>query len=629
MERHITPPAKWLGLSCLGAIAIGLVSLSVMLLLVPPYATVEASSPDATKASLQSDHGSSIRPPASDLKRSGLVGRVAAYYSDNRTLVTMIMLLLLMQSAVIIGLAVSIAKGRQTEDALKDSQTRYRRIFENIQDAYYESAFDGKILEVSPSIEKVLGYPRQEMIGRSFYEFYTYPSDRQTLLSVLQEKVHVPDYELKLKTKSGGNVHCAINAMLLKGDDGQPARIVGSMRDIETRKQDEAEKRELRERLLRVEKMEAIATVAGGVAHDLNNILSGLTTYPELLLLECQPHTKMHQSLKIIHKSGLKAAAIVKDLLTLTRRGVVIKEPVQLNDVVRDYLTSPEFEKLKAFHPGVQFDVRLADDLSGVTGSAIHMAKAVMNLVSNAAEAIPGEGLVTIRTENKRLDTPLHGYEDVCKGSYVVLTVADNGHGIAPEDQGKIFEPFYTKKKMGRSGTGLGMAVVWGTIKDHDGYIDLKSRTGSGTILEAYLPATMAEQHVPRPAATAKSCITGKERILVVDDVVDQRDIATLMLSRLGYQVDAVASGEAAIEILRSQPADLLILDMIMDPGMDGLDTYKAALALRPDQRAIIASGYAETDRVREALRLGAGAFIGKPYSIETLGQAVRTELDK
>ena len=296
---------------------------------------------------------------------------------------------------------------------------------------------------------------------------------------------------------------------------------------------------------------------------------------------------------------------------------------------MQEYLKSPEFDKLMAYYPHAEVETQLSPDLMNVSGSPLHLIKTVMNLVTNAAEAMPEGGIIIVRTENIYVDRPIAGYDEIREGDYVVLTIADTGIGIAPEDRKKIFEPFYTKKVMGRSGTGLGMAVVWGTVKDHNGYINLESARGKGTRFTIYLPAT-AREAFRSDAAIDLEKIRGKgERIMIVDDAVEQRDIAKRMLTYLGYEATVAASGEQAVTAVREQPYDLLLLDMIMEPGMDGLDTYRKILEYRPGQRAIIASGYSETERVRETQRLGAGRYLKKPYTVEMLAVALREELDR
>ena len=398
--------------------------------------------------------------------------------------------------------------------------------------------------------------------------------------------------------------------------------------EIEQRKQAVKERQQLEAKLQRARKMEALGTLAGGVAHDLNNILSGLVSYPELMLMDLAPDSPLRRPMQTMKDSGEKAAAIVQDLLTLARRGVAVTEVVHLNRIINEYLASFEFKKLKTDYPTVRFDTRLAKELLPITGSPVHLSKTLMNLVSNAAEAINGSGRVKIETQSRYVDRPISGYDDVEEGDYAVLAVTDDGIGISLEDTERIFEPFYTKKVMGRSGSGLGMAVVWGTVKDHQGYIDVQSTEGRGSRFTLYFPVVREESVAAKPKATLAELTGNGERILVVDDVRQQREIASDMLEKLGYKVVTVGSGKEAVAYLRQQAVDLLVLDMIMEPGMDGLETYRQVLAVNPGQKAIIASGFSETNRVKEAQRLGAGMYVKKPYTLENIGQAVREQLD-
>jgi signal transduction histidine kinase/CheY-like chemotaxis protein len=383
------------------------------------------------------------------------------------------------------------------------------------------------------------------------------------------------------------------------------------------------------QKLRQLEKMEVIGSLAGGVAHDLNNILSGIVSYPELLLMKLPEDSDLRKPVQTIKQSGEKAATIVQDMLTMTRRGVAVKEVLNLNTIVREYLISPEYQKMKSYHPKIELRKALATDLLNLSGSPVHLSKTIMNLVSNAAEAQPDGGQITIKTENRYLDKWQSQQHNVKEGDYVLLQVSDVGSGISSKDLQRIFEPFYTKKVMGRSGTGLGMTVVWGTVEDHDGYIDVQSVIGVGTTFQLFFPATRQERS-ERQTCVAVDTITGNwESILIVDDVEEQREIASEMLKSLQYKVDVVASGEEAIRYVQTKPVDLLVLDMIMDPGIDGLETYKRIIDLRPGQKAVIASGFSETDNVKMAQKLGAGAYVKKPYLIEKIGRAVREELDR
>ncbi|XOV86854.1 MAG: ATP-binding protein [Pseudomonadota bacterium] len=403
--------------------------------------------------------------------------------------------------------------------------------------------------------------------------------------------------------------------------------IAGRIGDIVENAKNEEEKHALEIKLRRAQQMEAIGTLSGGVAHDLNNILAGLVGYPELLLLELSPDSSMRKPLETMKTAGEKAAAIVQDLLTLSRRGVTVSEAVNLNDVISEYLRSPEHNRLMLFHPRVHIKTALAGDILTLMGSSVHLSKLVMNLLSNAAEAMPDGGHITITTENCYVDQTISGYESVTKGDYIVLRICDCGVGIEPDDLDQIFEPFFTKKVMGRSGTGLGMAVVWGTVKDHNGYIDVDSRLNKGTTFTIYLPASRGATVTARTAIPISDYQGAGETILVVDDVALQLTVARGMLERLGYNVITVSNGEEAITLLRETVVDLVVLDMIMDPGIDGLETYRRINHLIPAQKAIIASGFSENNRVQAAQQLGAGIYVRKPYVIEQLGIAVRDEL--
>jgi signal transduction histidine kinase/CheY-like chemotaxis protein len=406
-------------------------------------------------------------------------------------------------------------------------------------------------------------------------------------------------------------------------------RFVVSMMDVTESKRAQLEKEKLENKLLRAEKMEAVGNLAGGVAHDLNNILSGIVSYPELLLLQLPEDSPFRNPIMTIQESGNKAAAIVQDMLTMARRGVVIKEAINLNDIVKAYLKSPEFEKLISFHPNVSVHFDGTQNLKYIHGSPLHLDKTVMNLVSNAAEAMPNGGRLVISTENIDLSAPYKGHEVVQIGSYVTLTIEDNGTGISPSDIEHIFEPFYTKKVMGRSGTGLGMAVVWGTVKDQKGFIDIQSTIGKGTCFKLYFPAS-ADSPAIKETVEHREIFRGNgESILVVDDVKEQREIAGNILTELGYGVVTAQSGEKAIEYLKSKSVDLVILDMIMNPGIDGHETYRRISAMIPHQKVIIASGYSDSNRLKKAQQIGASAYIRKPYSIEAIAKIVHNELKK
>jgi CheY-like chemotaxis protein len=331
--------------------------------------------------------------------------------------------------------------------------------------------------------------------------------------------------------------------------------------------------------------------------------------------------------LEATKEAGERAAAVVADLLTLARGVASVKEPKELNVLVREYLKSPEFLKLRSHHPDVQFEQQLAVALPAIPCSPVHVKKSIMNLVTNGAEAIESGGSVTLATRSHSPDPKWAEEHGLQPGEYVVLTITDTGSGIDEKDLDHIFEPFYTKKVMGNlSGTGLGLSVVWNTMQDHQGAVVVTRGDGS-TSFELYFPAT-SETVAASGNRVRNLDLQGKgETILVVDDEPRQRNLAESMLKLLGYKVVCRDSGENALVYLEDHRAELVLLDMLMDPGINGRQTYARMIERNPGQRAIIASGFSESDEVKAALAMGVGGFIQKPYSIDQLGLAIKDAL--
>jgi len=512
----------------------------------------------------------------------------------------------------------------EAKEELKRSEEKYRLLAENINDVIWTMDMDLNLSYVSPAIEKMQGWKGEQAVRMKIDELVT-PDSLGLINRILAEQIAQGEatgdfhrsarFEAEMFCKDGSTIVAEITASFLLGEDGRPVGILGVNRDITERIEAQKEREILQEKLARSRKMEALGLLAGGVAHDLNNVLSGIVSYPDLILMDLPPDSPLRAPIMTMKDSGQKAATIVQDLLTLARRGVTIKDVLNLNDVVKSYLQSPEFRRLQKYHPNIQIESNLESAMPTLRGSVVHLRKTLMNLVSNAAEAQPDGGKILISTTSRYLEEPIRGYEEVEQGEYVVLRVEDFGEGIAEEDLTRIFEPFYTKKVMGRSGTGLGMAVVWGTVQDHHGYIDVRSTEGQGTVFELYFP--LSREPLPsreQPFSIGDHRGDGQS-ILVVDDLADQREILSRMLAKLNYRVFTAASGEDAVQFLFDRSVDVVILDMIMDPRI---------IELYPGQKAIIASGYSETQRVQQAQRLGAGPYIKKPYTIEKIGRSVK-----
>ncbi len=388
----------------------------------------------------------------------------------------------------------------------------------------------------------------------------------------------------------------------------------------------ERDKNKLEIQLQRSKKMEAIGLLAGGVAHDLNNILAGIIAYPELLLLKLPEDSKLRAPIEQIQISGNRAAAVVSDLLTVARGVATIREPHNLNIIVQEYLDSPEFEALRTSNQKITYDTHIQAESPIILCSPVHIKKILMNLVTNAAEAIDSAGSVFITTTNHFIEKSAGIELDLEAGHYLLLEIRDTGSGIPSKDLDHIFEPFYSKKVMGKSGTGLGLTIVWNVVQDHQGSI-LAESDQQGTSFKIWLPVTEETSIAPENKEQKSEFSGNKEHILVVDDEPQLRDIASKMLRTLNYRVDSVSSGELALDFIFNNPVDLVLIDMLMVPGMNGRQTYEKMIKIRPDQKVIIISGFSKSSDVREALKLGARGFIQKPYTMEKLGRAVKKAL--
>ncbi|EFK12241.1 PAS domain S-box protein [delta proteobacterium NaphS2] len=524
-----------------------------------------------------------------------------------------------------------ITERKHAEEALKKSEERLRIAGKAAYDLIYEWDVNDDTLEWFGNLDALLGYEEGRISSHlNAWLDLIHPDDLKMLRNAvaLHRKSTKPiEYEYRIRHHDGTYRYFRDHALPLLNEEGLPYRWVGVCTDVSQTRMAEKSLQETQEKLSRSRKMESLALLAGGVAHDLNNVLSGIITYPELILRNLDEDSKIRKPVQEIRDAGQRAAAIVDDLLTVARGIAVSKVPLDLNKIVRDYLNSPECRELRNLNPSVSITLQLDENLKNISGSPVHILKAVMNLVANASEAISGSGNVTIGTMHRSIDHPVRGYDDVEIGEYSVLSVTDDGSGISPDDLERIFEPFYTKKAMGRSGTGLGLAVVWNTVQVHEGYIDVRSEETS-TTFELYFPVTREKALPIKERVIPLEEYGGDgESVLVVDDVESQRELCSELLKILGYNATAVRSGEEAVSYLKKQAVDLVLLDMIMAPGLNGLETYEKILEIHPRQKAIIISGFSETKDVKAVQKLGAKMYLKKPLTLEKLGLAIREEL--
>ena len=484
---------------------------------------------------------------------------------------------------------------------------------------------DARFIYVNDSASKALGYSRKELLKMRVFEvdmimtediWDTHWNDLRNQGSFTLETSH--------KCKSGEiiPVELTVNYMEYEGQEYNCAFA----RDISERQRTEAQRQELQEQLERAQRMESLGILAGGVAHDLNNMLGPVVGYTELILLGLKEDDKMRKRVERIAKSAGGAADVIQDLLALARRGRYEMVPTALNEVVAQYFDSPSYLKLIEQRPDVEINVSLDEKAGNLLGSEPHLSKVVMNLVVNAFDAMPEGGKLSVSTELKYIEELEEGNIEIQSGRYLILRIVDTGGGIATEDIDRIFEPYYSKKKMGKSGSGLGLSVVYGIVKDHKGYYDIKSKIGEGTEFILYFPVSNEKRKLEQ---LSEDQMLGSENILVVDDIPEQREMATELLESLGYSVETVKSGRKALDYLERNQVDVVALDMIMEEDFDGLDTYREIIKRWPDQKVIIVSGYSSTERVEEMQRLGAGAYVRKPYTRGSLSRAVRDMLDK
>ncbi|KAA3615520.1 MAG: response regulator [Calditrichaeota bacterium] len=427
-------------------------------------------------------------------------------------------------------------------------------------------------------------------------EIEKYDSDRKNIVRILEEKIQ--------------------------------ARVIDLKKEITQRKKAEKREHDLQKRLDRSRRMESLGILAGGVAHDLNNILGPVVGYPDLILSELPDDSPIRPDLEAIHSSALRAAAVIQDLLALARRGNYQLTVISIKDLVYSYLTSPEFIEKQMVHNSIDLITDIAPNTPGAKASEVHLRQVLMNLTINAMEAMPDGGTLTIKSKACWIKKPTVVYSGTMpKGRYTQLQIIDTGEGIKPQDAECIFEPFYTKKQMGKSGTGLGLAIVYGIVSDLKGFIDLKSIFGEGTEFSLYFPATnyvnSTQTNLTKPVRK------GDERILIVDDNQQQRALAKKLLSHLGYEVFCIESGRKAVQVVRNNDFDLILMDMVLEDGLDGLDTIESILNYKPAQRFVIASGFAESHRAKKAQQITNAPYLTKPYSLDDLGQATRNVLDR
>jgi len=527
-----------------------------------------------------------------------------------------------------------VTEHKKAEEALRESEERYRKLYDESKRAeeIYRSLLhtsadaiaiydmEGNARYSNPSFTKIFGWTLDEIEGKRIP--FLPESEREATMAGIREVVEegrpIQDFETKRYTKDGRVIDINISASRYDDHEGKPAGMLVVLRNTSERKILEAQ-------LQHSQKMEAIGTLAGGISHDFNNLLQAILGYTQMLLLDKERKDPEFDRLKQIEKGAKRASELTQQLLTFSRKVESKLRPLNLNQEVKQIK-----KLLKRIIPKmIDIELHLEEDLKIINADSAQMEQVLMNLAVNARDAMPEGGKLIIETKNASLD------EEYCRihlgakpGDYVLASISDTGHGMDKETVEHIFEPFYTTKETGK-GTGLGLAMVYGLVKNHGGYITCYSEPGEGTIFKIYLP--IIEKEVEEGPEDMEKAMPrgGSETILLVDDEAFLRDLGEQMLAKFGYTVFAAHDGESALELYRQKKEDfsLVILDLIM-PGMGGRRCLEELLKINSQAKIVIASGYSVNGPTREALEAGARGFISKPYDVRKMLKVVREVLD-
>jgi PAS domain S-box-containing protein len=525
-------------------------------------------------------------------------------------------------SPVFIAIILDITERKQAEAALERSEKHFRSLIENALDIITILNSDSSIRYESPSIERVLGYKPEELVGQNVFEF-VHPGDLPHVIKTFTERSQIaglaPPIEVRFRHKDGSwCILEVISSNLL--DDPVMAGIVVNSRDITARRQ-------LEEQFRQSHKMEAIGKLAGGVAHDFNNILTVITGYTELLLqLHPDEHDAERKDLEQIKRAGDRAASLTRQLLAFSRQQILQLRVLNLNDVVADM--SKMLRRL--IGEDIDLVILLDEELGHVKADPGQIEQVILNLAINARDAMPQGGKLTIETANVNLDEDYaRRYVEVEPGPYVMLAVSDTGIGMDEEIQSHLFEPFFTTKEQGK-GTGLGLATVHGIVNQSGGRIWVYSEPEQGTTFKIYLPRTdEAIESGDWDQAPAK-LLWGSETILLVEDEDMVRELARHILTENGYAVVAARHGEEALQFCKRHggPIHLLLTDVIMPHGMSGRQLAERLALLRPEMKILYMSGYTDNAIVHHGVLDSGINFLQKPFAMDVLVSKVRQALD-
>lgn len=515
-----------------------------------------------------------------------------------------------------------ITDRKAAEKGLRDSEQRYRELLNSVSDMVYTQDLEGRFTSVNTSGSIILGYSREEFIGHKASEF---------MKPIFQEAFEI-EYLGRLKTigqdqgtslyfhKGGNRRYLEYRSRLVRTPDGR-SFISGSARDVTNRILQEKRLKQLQEQLIQAQRLEALGTLAGGVAHNFNNLLTGIQGRTSLMLMECNCTHQNYEHLKDIEEYVKSAATLTKQLLGFARGGKYEVLPTDLNELVKK--TSEMFFRTQK---EIVFFLKLQEDLWAVAVDRGQIEQVLMNLYVNAWQAMPGGGSIYLETSNVFLDEDQIKPYDLNPGRYLQVSVRDTGVGMDEKTKQRIFDPFFTTKKMDR-GIGLGLSSSYGIIKNHSGMIRVFSRQGEGTTFQIHLPAS--EKKAVKEVESTLKISPGSETILLVDDEQMILQVGREMLEKMGYKVLPAENGLKALKIYEKERdnIDLVLLDMIM-PRLSGGETFSGLKKLKQSVKVLLSSGYSLNDQSQDILEQGCSGFIQKPFSITQLSLKLREILD-
>ena len=505
-----------------------------------------------------------------------------------------------------------ITERKMAEDALRESERRYRTLFEDSRDAIYITTRSGRFIEVNQSALELFGYTRDEMIGLHTENIYANPADRRKFQREIEQKGSVRDYEVKLRKKDGTIMDCLLTSTLRRTNDGSILGYQGIIRDI-------TEKRKMEAELIKSEKLESLGVLAGGIAHDFNNILTAILGNITLAKMYVEKEDEVFKRLVDAEKATLRAKELTHQLLTFSRGGAPIKKIISMDELLRECVA------LVLRGSKVKYRFSIPDDLWMAEVDEGQIGQVINNIVINADHAMPEGGTVTVRAENVTIrvedSIPLR------EGNYIKISISDSGVGIPGEFLHKIFDPYFTTKQ---DGYGLGLTTAYSIIKKHDGHITVESEPGVGTTFHIYLPASPTKK-VHRPTPSGKP-ITGKGKILLMEDEKKVSDIVIEMLSHLGYEARLARNGKEAVDLYRKEmlsekPFDVVMLDLTIPGGEGGKEVIKKLREMDPDVKAIVSSGYSNDPIMGRFREYGFKDVIAKPYTLTELSRTLHRVL--